>query len=143
LSSNANGNFLGSGWRFPVKINNIGNVDISSFERSVAESIRIILNTSKGERVMRPDFGCDINDLVFAPNNANTRSLIEYHIEEALTIWEPRIILEKIEAVANEDDEAQIDIYIEYKNRDINTYFNMVYPFYLERGESDTQSQFG
>lgn len=136
------GNFLGAGIAFPIKVNEIGNIHMSYYEKSIAESIRMILGTSKGERVMRPDFGCDINDLVFAPNNSNTHNLITFHIEEALVKWEPRIILEKIEAVPDENKEAQINVFIEYKIRDVNTYFNMVYPFYLERGESDTQSQF-
>ena len=92
---------------------------------------------------MRPDFGCDIQELVFAPNNANTRSLIVYYIEEALIKWEPRIIIEKVEAISDEHDEAMINIFIEYKVRSVNTFFNMVYPFYLERGEVDTRSQFG
>ena len=137
------GNFLGAGWAFPFKINDFGNIKMSMHEQSIQESIKIILGTSKGERVMRPDFGCEINDLVFAPNNASTLSLIAFHIEEALIKWEPRIILEKVEAMPDGDIEAQININIEYKIRDVNTYFNMVYPFYLERGESDTQSQFG
>lgn len=143
MAGKSDGHFLGVGWKFPVKTDETGSIARSFFEQSVAESVRIILGTAKGERIMRPDFGCEINDLVFAPNNANTRSLIEYYIEEALVKWEPRIILEKVEAVSSPDEEARIDIFIEYKNRDVNTYFNMVYPFYLERGESDTQSQFG
>lgn len=138
----SSGNFLGTGLGFPLKINETGNLNISYFEKSITESIRIILGTSKGERVMRPDFGCEINELVFAPNNSSTHSLICHYIEEALVKWEPRIILEKVEALSNKDDDTKIDIYIEYKNRSVNTAFNMVYPFYLERGESDTKSQF-
>ncbi|MCP4134498.1 MAG: GPW/gp25 family protein [bacterium] len=137
------GNFLGAGWCFPFNINTIGNVELSYFEKSIAESVRLILGTSKGERIMRPDFGCEINDMVFAPNNANTRSLIEYYISEALLKWEPRIDLQKVEAISDPENEARINIGIEYKVREVNNAFNLVYPFYLERGESDTQSQFG
>jgi uncharacterized protein len=137
------GSFLGVGWAFPVKIDDLGSIEKSFYEKSIGESIRIIIGTSKGERLMRPDFGCNINELVFAPNNSNTKSLICYYIEEALVKWEPRIILEKVEAETNEFDEARIDITVSYKVREVNTYFNQVYPFYLERGESDTQSQFG
>jgi len=136
------GSFLGVGWSFPLLINSRGNVDFAYYHDSIKQSIQIILGTSKGERIMRPDFGCEINELVFAPNNSNTHSLLAYYIEEALIKWEPRIILEKVEALPNEFDEARIDIEISYKVREINTYFNQVYPFYLERGESDTQSQF-
>jgi hypothetical protein len=136
------GSFLGIGWDFSVKVNSRGNVNFVYYHESIKQSIQLILGTSKGERIMRPDFGCEINDLVFAPNNSNTHSLLAYYIEEALAKWEPRIILEKVEAVSNEQDESRIDIQISYKVREINTYFNQVYPFYLERGESDTQSQF-
>jgi hypothetical protein len=138
-----NGSFLGAGWAFPVAIDETGSLKISYFEKSIEESIRIILSTSKGERVMRPDFGCEVGEMVFAPNNSATHNLICHYIEEALIKWEPRIILDKVEAIADEDDEARININIEYKVRSVNTYFNMVYPFYLERGENDTQSQFG
>jgi phage baseplate assembly protein W len=137
------GSFLGAGWAFPVAVNEYGNISLSYFEKSIAESVRIILSTSKGERVMRPDFGCEINELVFAPNNATTHNLLCHYVEEALVKWEPRIIVEKVEAYADEEDEARINIHLEYQIRAVNTYFNMVYPFYLERRESDTQSQFG
>ena len=137
------GSFLGAGWSFPFSINEYGNIGMSYYEKSIAESIRIILSTSKGERIMRPDFGCEINDLVFAPNNTTTHSLLSHYIEEALIKWEPRIIIDQVVALPDEGDEARINIHIEYKIRSVNTYFNMVYPFYLERGESDTQSQFG
>jgi uncharacterized protein len=137
------GNFLGTGWAFPINFDQYGNIKNSSFEKSLIESINIILGTSKGERVMRPDFGCEINDLVFSPNNASTHNLICYYIEEALIKWEPRIILEKVEAFTDEYDEAKVNIHIEYKVRSVNTAFNLVYPFYLERGESDTKSQLG
>jgi phage baseplate assembly protein W len=92
---------------------------------------------------MRPDFGCEINEFVFAPNNSATHSALCHYIEEALVKWEPRIILENVSAEPDEFDETRVNISIEYKIRSVNTYFNMVYPFYLERGESDTQSQFG
>ena len=74
------GNFLGSGWAFPVKIGDTGSVDVAQFERSVAEAIRIILGTSPGERLMRPDFGCRINDMVFAPNNSTGSTDSKYMI---------------------------------------------------------------
>ncbi|WP_245584604.1 GPW/gp25 family protein [Spirochaeta cellobiosiphila] len=135
-------NFLGSGFAFPFDVDETGSIAQSSHEKSIAESIKIILGTSKGERLMRPDFGCEVNDLVFAPNNSRTRTLVSHYIENALVRWEPRIILDKVEALTDPDDETKINVSIHYKIRSINTYFNMVYPFYLERGELDTQSQF-
>jgi uncharacterized protein len=137
------GSFLGAGCAFPFQIDEKGSIGMSFYEKSIAESVRIILSTSKGERVMRPDFGCEINDLIFAPNNSSTLNALCHYIEEALVKWEPRIIVERVEAEQDEFDETKVNISIEYKIRSVNTYFNMVYPFYLERGESDTQSQFG
>lgn len=137
------GNFLGKGFAFPVEINHSGAIALSEFERSVSESIRIILGTSKGERVMRPDFGCDLNELVFAPNDSRTIALAKHYVEEALTRWEPRIVLRDVVVESDPDAENRVNIRIHYLIRSVNTYFNMVYPFYLERGELDTQSQFG
>lgn len=136
-------NFLGNGIAFPFTVNDNGRIDFDSNEQSVENSIRIILGTTKGERVMRPDFGCDLNNLVFSPNNAKTAALAKHYIEEALHKWEHRIVLEDVAVQGFSDYENRIDIKITYKIRSINTYFNMVYPFYLERGESDTKSQFG
>ena len=85
--------FLGVGWQFPIAANDKEEVKpslkgfaLAKYEQSIKESIRIILFTAKGERVMRPDFGCAIHDLVFAPNNATTRGMAERYVSEALTI---------------------------------------------------------
>ncbi|MBN2545150.1 MAG: GPW/gp25 family protein [Spirochaetes bacterium] len=134
--------FFGKGFSFPVTIDNYGSIKFSSGERSIAQSIYIILNTVCGERLMRPDFGCKAGELVFYPLNSSTCNLLCHYIEEALMKWEPRIIIEKIEAHQNPDHDNRIDVNISYINRIVNTAFNMVYPFYLERGEYDTQSQF-
>lgn len=136
-------NFLGSGFSFPFDIDDSGKIAVSRHDKSISESIRTILGTTKGERLMRPEFGCEVNELVFSPNNSRTRTLISHYIENALVKWEPRIILETVDALIDSNDETRINVAIRYKVRSINTYFNMVYPFYLERGELDTQSQFG
>lgn len=134
---------LGRGISFPPRLDVRGALELSDDERSIQESIKIILGTTPGERVMRPDFGCLVNDLVFAPNNARTMHMACHHIEQALIRWEHRIILKEVKAEPDPDDESRINISIGYEVRSVNTYFNMVYPFYLERGEIDTQSQFG
>ncbi len=136
-------NFLGTGVSFPVKIGEHGRFDWDTNEKSIENSIKIILGTTRGERVMRPDFGCDLNNLVFSPNSPKTYALAKHYIEESLHKWEHRIVLEEVIVEPDEYDEVRINISIRYKIRSINTYFNMVYPFYLERGESDTQSQLG
>ena len=125
--------FLGRGWKFPVSIKD-GKIVPSQGYDSIRESIMIILGTSKGERVMRPDFGCGINELVFAPNNTSTATLIAFYIKEALLKWEPRIELLNVNAEPDEIEQNKLIITIDYMVKMTNTKDNLVYPFYLERG---------
>jgi phage baseplate assembly protein W len=125
--------FLGSGWKYPVSIKK-GKIVSSGGEDSIRESIIIILTTPKGERVMRPDFGCEINELVFAQNTTSTATLIEFYIKEALLKWEPRIEVLDVSATPDEDERDKIDINIEYMVKTTNTRDNLVYPFYLDKG---------
>ena len=136
-------NILGKGWAFPVAPDPGGAVEMAAYEESVRQSIRIILGTLPGERLMRPDFGCRLGEIVFAPATQRTISLAEHYIREALVRWEPRIIVEEVKGEVDAADPSRINIRIGYELRSVNTFFNMVYPFYLERGESDSQKQFG
>ncbi len=123
--------FLGRGWRFPVSIEN-GKIAFSEGQESIKESIRIILETMEGERVMRPDFGCGINRLVFEPNNTSTTTLIAFHIKEALMKWEPRIEVLDVNVIPDANNgKNELRINIEYMIKSINTKDNLVYPFYL------------
>ena len=134
-------NILGRGWAFPVGTDVQRKVALSSYEKSVEESIRIILGTTPGERVMHPDFGCKINDIIFSPSSSKTVSLAVHYIEEAIIKWEPRVILKKVYGDVDPDNPGLINIKIDYEIRSVNTFFNMVYPFYLERGERDSNGQ--
>lgn len=125
--------FLGSGWKFPVSIKK-GKIVSSGGEDSIRESIIIILTTAKGERVMRPDFGCEINELVFAQNNTSTAALIQFYIKEALLKWEPRIEVFDVSVTPDEDEMNKLVVDIEYIVKTTNTRDNLVYPFYLDRG---------
>lgn len=127
--------FLGRGWKFQVSVED-GEIASSEGEDSIKESIKIILGTAKGERVMRPDFGCDINEIVFAPINTSTGTLIDFHIREALLIWEPRIDLLNVHVSPDENEKNKLVINIEYMVKASNTKSNLVYPFYLESGVS-------
>lgn len=107
---------------------------MSSGERNIAESVRIILFTRPGERLMRPDFGCRIHELVFAPNNTTTASLAEEFVRRALQRWEPRI--EDVQVRVNPvPAEALLSIAVDYRIIDTNNRRNAVYPFYLEAGD--------
>lgn len=92
---------------------------------------------------MRPDFGCKINEMVFAPNRSQSITQAEHYVREAIIQWEPRVILKEVKGEPDPDNETVVNIKIHYEIRSVNTFFNMVYPFYLERGEIDSQKQFG
>jgi uncharacterized protein len=128
-------NFLGKGWKYPVEVDRAGGIATSELDESIRQSIHIILGTAPGERVMRPSFGCNIHDLVYAPNNLNTASLAAHFCIEALMKWEPRI--EEIEAHAEPSDDNlnRLDITIKYKVRATNNSRNLVYPFYIRRSD--------
>jgi uncharacterized protein len=128
--------FLGKGWRFPVDVDRTGGVSMAQFEESIRDAIFIILGTAPGERLLRPTFGCDIHDLVFAPNNPNTCGLAAHQCEEALNKWEPRIAKVKARAKPAPDEPNKILIDIEYVVIANNTSRNLVYPFYL-RSEAE------
>jgi len=126
--------FLGVGWKYPVKTTGGGGIAMSQYEDDIREAILIVLGTAKGERVMRPDFGCGIHDLVFAPINTATITLVQNTVREALTVYEPRIDLIKVEALADMAEEGKLLVNIDYSVRSTNSRFNLVYPFYLKEG---------
>jgi phage baseplate assembly protein W len=127
-------NFLGVGWKFPIRVNSKGGLSYSKGEEDIEESIWIILGTSKGERVMLPDFGCGIHDLVFAPLNPTTIGDIEYHVKDALIKWEPRIDVINVRVEQEAEEPNKLLIRLDYRIRASNAYYNIVYPFYFREG---------
>lgn len=126
---------LGVGWSFPVTLARDGEIAMSRFEQDVREAIWIILGTAPGERVMRPEFGCGIHRYVFSPADIRTLGQIRFQVEDALRRWEPRIELDKVEVEVGREHEGQLLIRIEYRVKATDSRFNLVYPFYLGRGE--------
>jgi Bacteriophage baseplate protein W len=125
--------FLGVGWGFPVRPGDDGDVALAAYEDSVRESVWIILDTSPGERAMRPDFGCGLDDLVFSVNSVQTAGTIARLVRRALTVWEPRL---EVLDVGVESDELlgnTLLIQVTYRVRATNNVFNLVYPFFLEQ----------
>jgi uncharacterized protein len=129
--------FLGKGVRFPVSVNLNGGVSSSALEENVRQSIFIILGTAPGERINRPDFGCRIHDLMFAPNNAITGARAEVYCEEALYKYEPRISNVVVSAGPNADQPNRLDVRIEYTIAGKHDKRNLVYPFYLRTDEEN------
>ena len=132
--------FLGKGLRFPVSINLNGGVSSSVLEENVRQSIFVILGTAPGERIQRPDFGCRIHDLMFAPNTDITPARAEVYCEEAIYKYEPRVEKVVVRAVPNADQPNRLDIRIEYVVAGKNDKRNLVFPFYL-RTEDDELSE--
>ncbi len=123
--------FLGQGWRFPLVVDGTGRLSMAPGERDIEESIKTILRTPKGERVMRPEFGSSIHDFVFAPNNATTAGLLAYHVREALLRWEPRVEITGVDVQPDPLETSQVRIEIAYIVKATNDARNLVYPFYL------------
>lgn len=119
---------IGRGWSFPVRLTPGGSVRLTGGQDEIDASLRMILATAPGERVMRPDFGCAMWEQVFAPITPNTLGLIEQSVREAIARWEPRISLESVAAV--DDGEGVVRVDIEYLVRATNDHRNLVYPFY-------------
>ncbi|HEV7859443.1 MAG TPA: GPW/gp25 family protein [Pyrinomonadaceae bacterium] len=128
--------FLGVGWSFPVQLSTAegaqGVLMHAEYEESIRQSVWIILGTAKGERVMRPDFGCGIYDLVFEVNSATTAGRVSQAVKQALLLYEPRIDVLDVQVNAAGTGEVML-ISIDYEVRATNNVFNLVYPFYLER----------
>jgi Bacteriophage baseplate protein W len=131
---NADKRIQGAGWSFPVRTDVLGNIKVSRGEEDIRESIWIILSTARGERMMRPDFGCGIHELVFSSINVGTLGLIEANVLEALTLFEPRIDVVKVTASGKEAEQGRVLVIIDYRIRITNNEFNLVFPFYLKEG---------
>ena len=129
-----NRDFRGGGWDFPVRPGPDGALPLVGQEDAVRRAIRLILATAPGERLMRPDFGCGIHDLVFQADTAELRGAVGDKVRAALVKWEPRIDVIAVRADASADDPAVLLIRIDYRMRSNNAFFNLVYPFFLQEG---------
>lgn len=129
--------FIGNGWRFPILPDASGGLAYVDGDENVEQSLKILLLTNLGQRVMRSDFGSKAHSLVFAPGSVQYLGLLETTIREAVRDWEPRIDLEEVLTEADRDDETRISVYVGYRIRQTNTRGNLVFPFYLGTVERD------
>jgi phage baseplate assembly protein W len=128
--------FLGRGWSFPVTTDREDAMDLAAGVTDIEQSIRIIIGTAKGERVMRPEFGCGIHEYTFAAVDTTTLTLVESAVEDALVEWEPRIEVLSVDTDTARLANGRLDIGVEYRVRRTNTERNLVYPFYVDGGET-------
>lgn len=129
-----NKTFLGRGWGFPVATDDEARLTMVEEDEDVRQAIWIILGTGRGERVMRPDFGAGLAEFQFEPLSQTTMALVRQRVEESLILWEPRIDSIQVQ-VSAEPRIGRLDIEIRYRLRRTNTFYNLVYPFYLLEGE--------
>lgn len=127
--------FLGTGFSFPVQADPLsGRIRMAAEEEDIQQAIRIILMTRKGERVMRPDFGCRIYDYAFGTTDYASLSRMKNAVEEALRLWEPRIIDVEAEVTVADGESGLLMIEISYVVRSTNNPYNLVFPFYINEG---------
>lgn len=109
-------------------------------ETDIAESLRILMNTRPGERIMQPAYGCRIHDYVFELNNSETHAAIETAIRQAILFFEPRITLHHVRLDATDWMEGHLSVALDYTVDQSNSRSNMVFPFYIGEGTlvSDT-----
>jgi hypothetical protein len=124
--------FLGRGWRFPVGVDGDGRIALSEHEQDVREAIRLVLSTSPGERVMRPEFGAGVHDFVFETLSATAVGSMQSAIRRALLRWEPRAELLAVEVRGEPGEVGTVLVAIDYRVRATNSRFNQVFPFYVE-----------
>jgi hypothetical protein len=126
------GDFLGVGWPSPVTLDEQGQVKMASYEDAVRQSIWMILSTARGERLMRPDFGCGIHVQLFMPSSADVMGRLASDVRRSLIEWEPRIDVLDVAVYADDTQTNCLLIQIDYRVRTTNNRFNLVYPFYLD-----------
>lgn len=122
--------FIGAGWAFPLRTDPTGRIALVSGHREIEESMRLILGTAKGERPMRPEFGCGIHDYVFAGAGPTTTARIAYEVRAALERWEPRIEVEDVVIAQDGDDPSRLFVDVTYTVVATNDPRNLVFPFY-------------
>lgn len=128
--------FLGRGWRFPILPDAAGALAYSEGGVHIEHSLQLILMTTLGERVMRPGFGCEAPDLVFAPGSVQYLRLLESSVRKAVRDFEPRVELEFVNAELSPDEHNRVTVHIGYKIRGANSRNNLVFPFYLGTDEA-------
>jgi phage baseplate assembly protein W len=122
---------IGRGWAFPLGVDTRGGIALAEGEEEIRQAILLILRTRRGGRVMRPEFGCRIWELLFAPNDSSTWTLAGHHVREALGWWEPRIEVEDVRAAADPGNQGAVEVEVDYTIRSTHDRRSLVFPFYL------------
>ncbi len=130
-------NFIGRGLSFPMRVDHTGSIALSGGTEEIDASMRVVISTAPGERLMRPQFGCRIWDLIFEPINGNTLGLMAFAVREAIAQWETRVEVEDVDVVPDDSREGTVLITVSYRVKATNDRRNLVYPFYVIPREED------
>ena len=132
---NSFNSFLGTGWAFPPAFDpEAATVEMVSDYKDIEQSLNILLSTSLGERVMQPDYGCNLTDYIFESLNSTLIGIIKHNVENAILYYEPRIVAENVDVTAADSFdliEGKFTITVEYSIPQTNSRFNYVYDYYL------------
>jgi phage baseplate assembly protein W len=123
--------FVGRGFFWPMQVDHTGSIRLTDGASDIDAAMAVVLATAPGERVMRPDFGCRIWDLLFEPVTANLIGLMAQAVREALAQWEPRVEVDRVDPVPDPADSALISITVAYRIKATNDRRNLVFPFYV------------
>lgn len=124
-------NIIGRGWAFPPRLNDRDRIATVQDDTDIRQAIYIIIFTVPGERVMRPEFGCQIHDLIFDPANEQTAAVAERYVRDAINRWEPRIDLVSVKVVPGGTEYGELIIHIDYRAKEQHDTRSLVFPFYL------------
>jgi uncharacterized protein len=108
-----------------------GGIEMVEEEESVRQAILLLLATVPGERVMRPDYGCDLHRLVFSPNDETTAGLATHYVQRALARWEPRVQVLRLDTARVEGDPGRLDIHLQYRVRSTLRIEELAFPVNL------------
>ncbi len=122
--------FLGRGWSFPVSFSKTGFARMSEHEDDIEESLRILLMTYPGERLMQPEYGSRLRDFCFESFSLRMETLIKAEIRRAVLMNEPRVEIDDISVVQTERI-GVLQINVAYVVCSTNNRRNLVFPFYL------------
>lgn len=123
--------FVGNGFAWPLGVDHTGAIRLTQGASGLDDAIRVVLSTAPGERLMRPQFGCRIWDLLFEPITPNFLGLVSEAVRDALAQWEPRIVVEDVQPARSANADSLVDIAIRYRVKATNDRRNLVHPFYV------------
>ncbi len=133
--------FVGTGWGWPVGADSTGGISLTSGAAELEQAMYLVLATAPGERPMRPEFGCRLQQYVFAPADVGTAGLLAADVRAALLQWEPRIVVEDVLVTADAAETSLLWIDVRYKVRTSNDRRNLVFPFYVIPDHEDAGVQ--